>query len=476
MKTEEVSNKSLQTPAADRTSSFWKRRGMVTTSVVFSLLTAGVSLVPVVLTSTSLRNRLLKSAIGNEELTATAEAASGGWLAPLTFDHVRIADAEGALVWTVQEIRTSKGLLSFLTEPDQVGEIRLKDSSFKVHLTDDGKWPIKSKSRPSNAQLSFRIENGSLAISVPWRNVPIIELSELAITGNIGPDPDGRRMLHVDPIHVLDHAPITESNTHQNLALIAPVLSQSTTVSGSASVWLDAIHIPLDEATAIESSLSDTLDGEGNLKGEFPIHGRAEFHALEASLKESWTRQLTALIGQVGGPEIPNKVQVLKDSTVHFSVSREGISHDGMVFLLPQFAQGLTFTSSGIVRLDESLDLLLTLQLPKIVPAGRPFLTLLAQLTEAPLQVRVVGTVSEPRLQMPEGMDLLSGLSGQIAPAQHTEEAPPLPSAVMDLIQSVGNQDREQVKKDLPGNISNLIRAIDKQAKQKREKRRSGQK
>ncbi len=46
----------------------------------------------------------------------------------------------------------------------------------------------------------------------------------------------------------------------------------------------------------------------------------------------------------------------------------------------------------------------------------------------------------------------------------------------MDLIQSVGNQDREQVTKDLPGNTCNLIRAIDKQAKQKREERRSGQK
>jgi hypothetical protein len=472
MKTEEVSNKGVQASAAAATSSFWRRRGVVTTSVVLSLLGAGVSVAPVVLTATSLRNRLLNSAVPNEQLTATAEAASGGWLAPLSFRDVRIADADGALVWTVKEMQTTKGLLSFITDPAEVGEIRLSDSSLKARLTADGKWPIESKSRPSNSNLSFRVENGSLEVSVPWRDVPIIELSDLTIAGNIGLDSNGRRMLHVEPIHVLDHAPISESNTQQNLALIAPVLSQSTTLSGTASVWLDEINLPLDEVEELESSLSSTPESDTGVADDFPIHGRAEFHTLEARLKENWIRQLMALIGQVGNTEMPNQIQVLKDSNVRFSVSKEGISHDGMVFLLPQLAEGLTFVSSGIVRLDERLDLLLTLQLPKIMPAGRPFLSLLAQITEAPIQVRVAGTVSEPKLQLPEGTNLLSSLTGQIAPAQHTQEAPPLPSAVMDLIQSVGNQDREQVRKDLPGNIFNLIRAVESQAKQKREGRK----
>ena len=476
MKTEEVSKKSAQETPAQGKSGFWKRRGVVATSVLFSVLTVGICAGPAMLTATYMRNSLLNSAVGNEELTATAASATGGWFAPLVFHDVRIQDAEGKFVWTVQEIRTTKGLLSFITDPVHIGEIRLTDSALKVHLNDEGQWPLKCRAKPSKSELSFRVENGSLELSVPWREIPIVELNQLTIAGNIGPDVDGHRMLNIDPVQVLDHEALSDSHTQQNLALIAPVLSQSTTLSGSASVWLDAMHIPLDENLSSDMASDETPGEEQGRSINFPIHGRVEFHALDARLKETWTRQLTALVGQLSGTSLPDRIQVLKNSTVEFSVSDDGISHDGMVFLLPQLTQELTFTSSGTVHLDETLDLLLTVNVPKVVPAGRPFLALLSQFTAAPIQLRVVGTVSEPKLQLPEGIDLLSDLTSRIAPAQYTEEAPPLTSAVFDLIQNVGSQDREKVKQALPGNILNIIRAVDEQAKQKRQERKSRQK
>jgi hypothetical protein len=320
--------------------------------------------------------------------------------------------------------------------------------------------------------LSFRVENGSLELSVPWREIPIVKLNELKIAGNIGPDADGHRMLNIDPVQLLDHEALSDSHTEQNLALIAPVLSQSATLSGSASVWLDAMHIPLDENLLADVVSGDTLGAEQGASINFPIHGRAEFHELDARLKETWTRQLTALVGQLSGTSLPDQIQVLKDSKVEFSVSDNGISHDSMVFLLPQLAQELTFTSSGTVHLDETLDLLLKVNVPDVVPAGRPVLSLLSRFAAAPIQLQVVGTVSEPKLQLPEGMDLLSELTSRVAPAQYTEEAPPLTSAVFDLIQNVGSQDREKAKQALPGNILNIIRSVDGQAKQKRKERR----
>ncbi|MBC7967115.1 MAG: hypothetical protein H7Z17_14470 [Fuerstia sp.] len=476
MKTEEVSSQSAQTTPAQGQSEFWKRRGVVATSVLLSMLTVGICAGPAVLTATSMRNSLLNSAIGNEELMATAASATGGWFAPLVFHDVRIQDAEGKFVWTVKEIRTEKGVLSFITDSVHIGEIRLTDSSLKVRLNDEGQWPLTSRVKPSKSELTFRVENGSLELSVPWREIPIVELSRLTIAGNIGPDVDGHRMLNIDPVQLLDHEALSDAHTHQNLALIAPVLSQSTTLSGSASVWLDEMHIPLDENLSSNVAAGETPDAEQGASLNFPIHGRAEFHALDARLKENWTRQLTALVGQLSGTSLPDRIQVLKDSKVEFSVSDDGISHDGMVFLLPQLAEELTFTSSGIVHLDETLDLLLTVTVPNVVPAGRPFLALLSQLMAAPIQLRVVGTVSEPKLQFPEGMNLLSDLTSRIAPAGYTEEAPPLTSAVFDLIQNVGSQDREKAKQALPGNILNIIRAVDEQAKQKRQERKSRQK
>ncbi|MEJ7594829.1 MAG: hypothetical protein WKF77_25165 [Planctomycetaceae bacterium] len=364
MQTEEVSKQSTQARRAHAKSQFWKRRGVVASSIIVAMLSAGVCATPMVLTATTMRNSLLNSAVGNEELTATAESATGGWFAPLVFHDVRIQDAEGKFVWTVQEIGTAKGLLSFITDPVHVGEIRLANSSLKVQLNDEGQWPLKSKPKPSKSELSFRIENGSLELSVPWRAIPIVELSQLTIKGDIGQNADGRRMLNIDPVQVLDHKTLTEADTHQNMALIAPVLSQATAMSGSASVWLDALHIPLDGQPSSNGNSSEEISAEGSEQINFPIHGRAEFHALEARVKEDWIRQLTALIGQVSGKSLPDRIQVLKDSKVEFSVTKDGIAHEGMVFLLPQLAQELTFTSSGIVHLDETLDLLLAVNVP----------------------------------------------------------------------------------------------------------------
>ena len=476
MKTEEVSNHSAQTPAVNSKSPLWKRRAVVTTSVLLSILGTGVCLAPTALTTTSLRNRVLDSAIDNDELTATAESATGGWFAPLVFQGVQIQSRDDRFSWAVDQIQTSKGLLSFITDSAHVGDIRLTGSVVKVRLDDQGQWPVKTPFKPSNSELSFRIEKGSLEISVPWRDVPIVELSELTIAGNIARESNGKRTLNIDPITVLDHEPLSESHTQQNLALIAPVLSQATQLTGSASVWLDEMHIPLHQGDVSKTSTGLAADNHDSSENKPTIKGRAEFHSLEARLKESWTRQLTAIIGQISGTAIPSQIQVLKNSTVEFSISDNGIHHEGMVFLLPELAKEMTITSSGSVHLDETIDLLLALKVPSIVPAGRPFLAVLSQITSAPIQLRVLGTVSEPRLQLPEGVDLISKFSNQVAPAQHLDESRPLPSAVLDLIQDVGSQDREQAKKDLPGSILNLIRAIDQQAKEKQSKRKTRRK
>ncbi len=476
MKTEEVSHQAVPGQVAAGKSPFWKRRAVVTTSVVLSMLVTGMGIAPTVLTATSMRNNLLQSAVSNYELTATAESATGGWFAPLAFQGVQIKSADDRFSWTVKEIQTSKGLLSFITDPDQVGDIRLTDSAVKISLDDDGKFPFSQPSKSSNAEFAFHIENGSLEIIAPWREVPIVEVGKLTIIGNIAKDANGQRRLHVDPMQILDHEPLSESHTQQNLALIAPVLSQSTELSGSASVWLDEINIPIGQAVTADSTTAMDSGTKDDFSGSIPIRGRAEIHSLEARLKENWTKQLTAIIGQVSGSAIPSQIQVLKDSKIDFSVTDDGIHHSGMVFLLPELAKEMSITSSGSVHLDETIDLLLQLNVPKIAQTGKPFFAMLSQLTSMPIQLRVLGTVSEPKLQLPEGMNLLGRLTNQVSPANHTEENPELPSAVMDLIQSVGSQDREQAKNQLPGNILNLIRAVDQKAKEKQAERKSRRK
>ena len=440
-----------------RVRSGW-RRAFAGTSVVVAMLVTGTAVLPFVLINTALRDRVLGSAANNSVLTATSESATGGWIAPLVFRNVRINDTDGRIVCTVREFRTSRGLLSWFTDPTHAGHVTVVEPHVEVHVGDDGKWPDCGERRPSDAQFSYAIVDGSFLMTVPWRTVPIVDLDALQITGNVGPDPAGRRMLTVDATQIFDHEQLSEAHTLQNLALVAPVLSQSTEVRGSASVWIDALQIPLD-----------VTHGPASL---FPIRGRVEFHSLEARLKQDWIRRLAAFTGQLTRTEIPDRIEVLNDSRVDFVLTDDGVSHQSMVFLLPQIAEQLTLESSGMIHFDESLDMRLTVTMPPVVTANQPLLALLGQLSGEPLQLQVRGTVSEPQLQFPDDASLLSEISRRVAPAQHAETAPSLPAAITDLLQDAGSADKDEARKNLPGNVLKMIRAVDQARKNKAERRR----
>ena len=435
------------------------RRAVVASSVVLAMVVMGVGLLPAILIHTSLRNRVLSSGIGEDTQTVTSGTAAGGWLTPLVFYDVRIADSEGTFLCTIRELRTSQGLLGFLTGGDNIGKVTLVHPHVEVHVKKDGKWlegkSASSESQPddSKTRLDYSIEDASLIVTVPWRKMPIFDLDQVDITGKIDLDAEGRRMLTVDATQIADHETLSEAHTEQNLALIAPVLSQSTELSGSVSVWLDEAQVLLDEIG----------------KSPFPLTGRVEFHSLEARLKPAWMRQLANATGQLSGADLANRVEVLKDSRVEFAVTNDGVIHEGMVFLLPEIAKDLTITSSGIIHLDETLDLRLEVTLPKIVAADKPLLSVLAQLTSEPLQLAVRGTVSKPQLQLPEGTDLLGTITGRVTPTGNSETAPPLPSAILGVVQDASNPEKDQKLQALTGSILNLIRSIDQKAKENAE-------
>ncbi|MFN9718936.1 MAG: hypothetical protein ACK58L_09605 [Planctomycetota bacterium] len=424
------------------------RRAMVASSTLVAMLMVGLGFLPPALLQTSMRNRVIGQPFADTPLTAAATAASGGWFTPLTFHDVQIRDPENRIVCLVKELRTSKGMLGFLTEPDEVGRLTLVEPRFEVNVDASGKWPEFSQ-RPSRSRLNFEIMDGEVVVHVPWRKLPIVDVSKLDVTGRVGPGPDGRRTLTVDATQVFDHESLSEAHTEQNLALIAPVLSQSTTVSGAASVWVDTVQIPL----------------EGEAKAPFPIRGRAEFHSLQARLKEEWISQLAILVGGATGTTVPDRIEVVRNCEVSFEISETGIRHDSMVFLLPDLAEELRVTSSGTISLDESLDLRLGVKVPSVAPANRPVMSFISQLTAEPIQLAVKGTVSKPKLELPA--EFAAGLLNGIAPAQHTETSPAVPGAIAGMVQSFSNPDKEEAGRQLTGSIVDLIRAIDHNARQK---------
>lgn len=448
-----VNDFSSQMPSSSKSQSgivkSW-RRAIVASSLLFAIAGTAVVCTPAVVTQTALRNQLLGDSFDGLGLTSVVSDASGGWLKPVVMQGIELKDAQGRTVCRIREIRTSKGFLGFLSGDTDLGQLTLVEPDTEIHLSEDGSWPLPFPATPSSVTCSFVIEQGKFRLVVPWRPTPIVELTGLNMSGAVAKDQSGQRVLTVDAFQLFDREQISESHSQQNLAMIAPVLSQSTELHGSASVWIDEIRMPLDRVVG------------GAPPTPFPIKGRAQFHSLEAKLKSELVSQLSMLGGQSAVARLPNRLEIIRDSDVVFSIDELGIHHQGMTFLLPEFAQGFAARTSGTIALDESLDLLLTVQWPQSSPAQsqNPTLALLSQLARQPIQLVIKGTVSNPVLQASPGFALLDELSQRIAPEQHSAQPKPVTQAMFELIEGVSQPDKDKAQADLPGGIFNLIRSI----------------
>jgi len=426
------------------------RRAVVGGPLLVGLFTLSTFFFPFLVLGSSLRDGVLKEAAGKLGWSVESGSATGGWFEPVTFFDVRVADSEGRFEGRVPELRTNSTLMEIFGRGPVRRKVTLVRPSIEIFVSQEGEWPSCS-SGDSGKATDFIVLDAALTVTSPSRNTPIVDISGCDLAGSIGPDNFGAKWLVVEPIQIFDHEPVSDSQCEQNLALVAPILAQSTEVSGFASVWLDRVRIPLN----------------GRQSSPFPIRGRAEFHSLEAKLRNGLVRQLYSLGGAFSGIDIPDRISMVEKSTIDFEVTDKGITHKGTAFLLPEMSPEFKVVSSGTVFLDEKLDLELSVELPVPSDDERPVLQFLRKVSSSPILLAVKGTVSSPVVGLPEGVDFLGEISRRVTPAQYTTEPSGVATAVSDLIQDVvkPGSDGSEKKKNLAGSILNLIRAVEKQRK-----------
>lgn len=405
---------------------------------------------PFLLLGSSMRDGALEGDFAQSGWTVESASATGGWFQPVSFFDVRISDADGRFTGRIAEVRTNGRLVDLFSGGPERRSLTLIRPEVEIRISDGGGWP-RCSSGAAGKPLDFVVEDGSLEIIAPGRKIPIVDVGSFDLTGRIGPDENGARWLVVSPMQVFDHEPLSDSQCQQNLALIAPVLSQSTEISGAVSIWFDEIRISLD---GLQSS-------------PFPIKGRAEIHSLQAKLKNGWARQISAMTGVASGVQVPDRISVIENTSIEFEATDRGVHHEGTAFLLPQISPEFKVVSSGTVYLDETIDLTLSVFLPADLGSESPGLAFLRGISVSPIPLAVKGTVSAPTFGLPEGIDIFSEISRRVSPAKYTEEPLEVPSAIFDLIQGVAQPESAGAKnkKEFAGSILNLIRAVEKQRK-----------
>lgn len=195
------------------------------------------------------------------------------------------------------------------------------------------------------------------------------------------------RKLTVAPGEIVRRVQMTPDVCSGAMRLVAPILADSARASGEFSLSLDDCEIPLDSPKLSR------------------ISGRLSIHSVQVGANDL-VRKLAETL------KLPGEIRLIDESVVEFSVQGEAVLHDGLEFVLGP----VRIRSHGEVKFDESIQLLLQIQLPSDWKDSRPVLRALAGKT---IQVPVGGTLRKPQLMVEEAVkgNLVSLIRGLANPA-----------------------------------------------------------
>jgi len=420
----------------------WHRTG-VTTSVTVGVLVTVALAIPAVIHHSSYRDVILNQALQEHGLSGQSVRSTGGWLTEFEYHDITFTGAQDQIQGHVEVLKTGKSIVSHvLGSLPTVTFIRPK---LKISLDDNGRLPLDSGNDDGDGSFAFETQDAEIVLEVPWRELPIVEIDDIDLRGRIEQTEDGR-WLSLDAVDVLKQAKLSDRHTEQNLALVAPVLSQTTSLSGEVSARINPLRIRIDDAAPKDQSL---------------LSGSVQVHSLNAQLRKKWSRDIINIVSQFSQTPVSAEMDLVSQSTVDFEVRNDGIYHSGFSLLLPDVSNGLTVTSSGMLYLDETVDLALNIQMPMLSKSGNPFLNMIAKVAQAPMQLRVTGTVSDPKIVTSDGVSLPAEIANRIDPALHVENSNSVAGAVNQIIQAGATETAEQRKRKLPGRIFGLIRSIE---------------
>jgi hypothetical protein len=400
-----------------------------------ALVVAGLCLVviglPTIVATTGLHNAILDKAAEGRELSVSAESVTLGWLAPVTLSGADVKRDDRSWEFTTQKFSTDKTLLQLLLAPSAIGTIYL-DSPIVVvqpinrELAGEDDEEEGSKSRLIYPEFRTVVRDGAVQVRGANSPDPVIEIDGISFTGWTRVRNESS-MLIVDPVKLFDRRELTPELCDQGLQLIAPILSDSATVSGQLSIELDDFQIPIGTVTQEE-------------RIEFTkISGRMMLHRVETGLKNPILTAITSVLATLSGGHF-GTVQAAEDTEVTFRVEGGRVYHEGLTFLVPELASDLMIQTSGWVDLEENIDVQILVNITALASSR---IEILSSLMQAPLEIRMTGTLKKPRISLPAGRNMLDQLAGRFGELTGLDDAPGgpgkpnLPDVISDLVGSL---------------------------------------
>lgn len=368
--------------AKRRRKSLWYAGGAgLFAAVLFLLL---LILLPAIIANTSLRNRILTKAFPNWKGTIESEAATLWWSSPVRFANIRITSPDGREVVNVPEFETEKTLWQFISDRNELGEVRVSGAKIHVIVQEEGVnlSDLVQRSDPQTLDkptLALTIANAALTIESKTQDVPPVTLQPLNLRASVDYDAAGQRIWTIDKGKILDNAPVTREVVNAGMKYVTPVLANAAWVEGQFSLDIDECHIPV--ATPEKSKVS----------------GQLSIHAIQAGAKNELIVEIVGFAGTLLRREVPTQVRLANDSVVDFRLEDERVYHSNLRFGLPEVSTELLVETQGSVGLDQTLDITADIPLPLERLARTE---LIRSLGNHKLRLAISGSLADPQISL----------------------------------------------------------------------------
>jgi hypothetical protein len=222
------------------------------------------------------------------------------------------------------------------------------------------------------------VRGASLTVRVPELEEPLVDLDlgDRPLTFHIKNVKSGKQ-LTMEPLTLFENQEITPELGGNLLRQLDPTLARQVRVQGKVSLSLEKLQIPL-----------------GGSKKQFAegieLAGTLGLHQIHTEVNTPLLRGIAKVLADLYDRKPSEIVRVVEDARVRFGVRNGRLYHEGMRFAFPDISPDLVVRSSGSVGLDQSLDLLL--EVPRLLSREA-----------SPLEVRITGTVSRPRVEVRGG-------------------------------------------------------------------------
>ncbi len=351
------------------------------------------------------RDRILRKIVKSKNFTIQSEGASFGYMSPVTLTGLRIESDLGSSLIEIERIQSEYSWLELMVSRPELGtfwverpRIDIVIGHKKQHEKKKGDVISRITEKIQLPVITAVVHDASIIIRRTASAVPPIDLEHIDATFRIERTQD-QPILRIDPTTLFDHKRLTPRSFRNGLQLVAPLFSSKLGVEGEFSMRLKEFYVPLGKT-------------ERSRNKEIRIEGEIEFHRASVALKNSMVTRMSNIVNTMTNYSGPRRIFVQKGTKVRVKLVNGRVYHSGLALLVPMSnSSSIRLVSSGSVGLDETLDLRVTVQLPRGLIGN-----MVRTISKKPLVVHFRGSLKNPIVVLQVNMDWVGNRIDEYVP------------------------------------------------------------